>query len=365
MKTKRHFYFFNAFRLMAALIVLTSHARCELFATYSMLDTGSQNYFTKGLFAILSFTPLAMSIFFILSGFLVGGPSIEKLWNRLASKKGIYENDVASYNFMINRAIRITPPLLFAIIFAMIVKVLAGTDFSFLDAFLNLLGLQGVCATDFGGVYWSIAYEVWFYVLIGSILSLEGSVKVRTIGVMLLAICGLVFIKLDVVWLFMILFGMLMYFVKDKIHLSNLMMMVCIAIIIISQGIILLGADSHVAKLPLNGIVNLDMLKWIVAISSGLIMVSLCSKEPHGKVSNFVEFVGNKWAPMTYCLYITHFTVLELWKLLFGQIAHIDMVAIFLLTLVCIICLIVGYMFYKCIEEPIAGYLKPKLYKKE
>lgn len=110
MKTKRHFYFFNAFRLMAALIVLTSHARCELFATYSMLDTGSQNYFTKGLFAILSFTPLAMSIFFILSGFLVGGPSIEKLWNRLASKKGIYENDVASYNFMINRAIRITPP---------------------------------------------------------------------------------------------------------------------------------------------------------------------------------------------------------------------------------------------------------------
>lgn len=110
MKTKRYFYFFNAFRLMAALIVLTSHARCELFATYSMLEIESQNIFTKCLFALLSFTPLAMSIFFILSGFLVGGPAIEKLWFRIEYDKDGHENDLALYNFVINRAIRISPP---------------------------------------------------------------------------------------------------------------------------------------------------------------------------------------------------------------------------------------------------------------
>lgn len=110
MRNKRHFYFFNAFRLMAALIVLTSHARCELFATFSMLESESQNIFTKGLFAFLSFTPLAMSIFFILSGFLVGGPTIEKLWFRINNNKTINGNNVASYNFMINRVVRITPP---------------------------------------------------------------------------------------------------------------------------------------------------------------------------------------------------------------------------------------------------------------
>lgn len=246
----------------------------------------------------------------------------------------------------------------------MVVKALTGTEFSFLDAFLNLLGLQGVCASDFGGVYWSIAYEVWFYVLIESILCIGGSVKTRTIGVLLLAICGVIFIKLDVVWFFMLLLGTLLYFVKDKIQISKPMIIVCIATIFISQCIILLGADSHVAKFPLNGIVNLDMLRWIVSISIGLIMVSLCCKEPKGKGFQYIEKLGNKWAPMTYCLYITHFTVLELWKLLFGQIVHIDIMAIMLLVFVCIICFTVGYAFYKCVEEPITGYLKPILYKK-
>ena len=247
----------------------------------------------------------------------------------------------------------------------MIVKALNGTEFSYFDAFLNLLGLQCVCATDFGGVYWSIAYEVWFYVLIGSILCFGGSVKIKTIGVLMLTICGMVFIKLDVVWLFMLMYGMLLYFVRNKIHLTKIMLVVCIVAIVLSQCFILLGADSHVTKLPLNGIVNLDMLRWIIAISIGLIMVSLCNKEPQGNGSKLIENVGNKWATMTYCLYITHFTVLELWKLIFGKITHIDIMAILLLVFVCIICLTVGYAFYKCVEEPIAGYLKHRLYKKE
>lgn len=251
-----------------------------------------------------------------------------------------------------------------AIVFAIIVKVVSGTDFNYFDAFLNLLGLQGVCATDFGGVYWSIAYEIWFYVLVGSILCLGGTVKVRFIGVVLLTVCGLVFIKLDVVWLFMLLFGTFLYFVKDKIHLTKSLLLVCVIAIVLLQGFILLGADSHISKLPLNGIVNLDMLRWIVAISISLIMVSLCSKEPKGKFEKLVESLGNKWAPMTYCLYITHFTVLELWKYLFGQIYHIDLASVCLMLVVCIICLIIGYIFYKGIEEPIALRLKQRLYKK-
>lgn len=143
------------------------------------------------------------------------------------------------------------------------------------------------------------------------------------------------------------------------------MLIVCIVTIFIVQGLILLGGDSQVAKLPLNGIVNLDMLKWIVAISIGLVMVSLCTKEPEGKISKLIEDIGNKWAPMTYCLYITHFTVLELWKLLFGQIYNIDIVGLVVLNFVCIVCFVVGYAFYKCIEEPIARCLKHRLYKKE
>lgn len=364
-KTRTHYYYFNAFRLVAALIVLTSHARCEMIATYSMLEAESQNIMTKLLFALLSFTPHAMSIFFVLSGFLVGGPALEKAWKRLSSNASASDSDVAAYNFMINRIVRITPPLLIAIVFAIIVKIHGGVTFSYFDAFLNLLGLQGVVATDFGGVYWSIAYEVWFYVLIGSMLCVGANRLYKTLGFILFVISGMIFIKLSVVWFFMLLTGVLFYFVRDKITLSKSQIYMCTGALLFLQGLVLLGADSHVTVLPLNGIVNIDMVKWCIAILIGLVMVSLCKKQPKGKYAMLIEKCGNRWAPMTYCLYITHFTSLELYKQLFGQFQKIDLLAIVALIFVCAVCVAIGTFFYNCIEEPLANVLKQRLYKKK
>lgn len=228
---------------------------------------------------------------------------------------------------------------------------------------MNLLGLQGVIATDFGGVYWSIAYEVWFYVLIGSMLCIGANRWCKICGFVLFLICGMIFIKLSVVWFFMLLLGVLLYFVKDKIILSKRQIFTCIVASLFLQGLVLMGADSHVAVLPLNGIVNLDMVKWCIAILMGLVMVSLCKKWPEGKYAMLIEKMGNRWAPMTYCLYITHFTTLELYKQLFGQIPKIDFIAIVVLILVCVVCLAIGTLFYNYIEVPMATVLKQKLYK--
>ena len=242
-----------------------------------------------------------------------------------------------------------------------IVKLYGGVPFSYVDAFLNLLGLQGIWATDFGGVYWSIAYEVWFYVLIGSILCLGTNSRIKAIGMALLALCGMVFIKLPVEWFLILMLGMLLYFVKEKINLSRWQMCLCVVALVLLQCVTILGAESHVAHLPLNGIVNLGMVGWCKAILVGLLMVSLCNRQPEGKLAVLIEKTGNRWAPMTYCLYITHFTVLELYKQLFGQISHIDFWAVIVLVAVSGVCFAVGKCFYDFVEKPTARLLKDKL----
>ena len=103
---KEHFYYFNTFRLLAALVVLTSHARCEVFATYSSLHTASQSIFTQVFFTSLSFTTVAMSIFFLLSGFLVGGPMMQRAF----SLNGREKSETLLSKYLKTRYIRITPP---------------------------------------------------------------------------------------------------------------------------------------------------------------------------------------------------------------------------------------------------------------
>lgn len=83
---KPHFYYLSAFRLLAAIFVLVSHARCELFSTYTELNTESQNLCTQVFFGGIQWTSEALAVFFVLSGFLVGGPLLEKLHDAIVSE---------------------------------------------------------------------------------------------------------------------------------------------------------------------------------------------------------------------------------------------------------------------------------------
>lgn len=244
------------------------------------------------------------------------------------------------------------------------VKYIGGIGFSCSDAFLNLLGLQGVCASDFGGVYWSLAYEIWFYVLIGSIICLasKGRTFLFMLGCVTIALTGMVFIVLPIRWLFVILLGVVLYFMRG-FRFSKVGAIVLLVILAVAHVISILCADSQAMTLPLHGIVNPELVGWVINIVIGLLVVSLCESAPTGKFTNWIENMGNKWAPFTYCLYITHFTVLELYKHVFGKFTTIDGTAIGVFVAMCVICLLFGWAFFRLIEEPIARVLKQKLYK--
>ena len=98
-------------------------------------------------------------MFFVLSGFLVGGRGFERI------KDGTMH--VGSY--AIDRLARI-PPLLAAILFYYITSlVISGTPFSWTTAIGNLFSLQGICCESLVSPFWSLSYEVWFYIVLGAL----------------------------------------------------------------------------------------------------------------------------------------------------------------------------------------------------
>ena len=97
----KKFYWLDGLRFIAALIVLISHTRNDYFLAYGDLPHNQQ-----GLSAFLFYTfgrlgHEAVVVFFVLSGFLVGGRGFERITT------GVF--DVRSY--AIDRFARIAPPL--------------------------------------------------------------------------------------------------------------------------------------------------------------------------------------------------------------------------------------------------------------
>lgn len=47
--------------------------------------------------------------------------------------------------------------------------IIPGTPFSWGTALGNLLNLQGICCKSLVSPFWSLSYEVWFYIVLGTL----------------------------------------------------------------------------------------------------------------------------------------------------------------------------------------------------
>lgn len=99
--TKSHFYWLDALRFIAAFMVLLSHARNTFFPAFGDLPAEQQNIFSMAFTMFCRMGHEAVIVFFVLSGFLVGGRGFERIKNA--------SMNVGSY--AIDRFSRITPPL--------------------------------------------------------------------------------------------------------------------------------------------------------------------------------------------------------------------------------------------------------------
>jgi peptidoglycan/LPS O-acetylase OafA/YrhL len=153
-------------RGLAALQVAAAHLRAEIYPSLRTLD--DPPLWFQGFAFFTGFAHQAVIVFFVLSGWLVGGSLLSKFGQPQA---------IASY--AIDRTTRLWTVLLPTFIVMLALGVGTDTldahrvDFSAannysLTSFLgNLVGLQTVAVPNFGGNYalWSLCNETWYYVL--------------------------------------------------------------------------------------------------------------------------------------------------------------------------------------------------------
>lgn len=186
-----HSILISLLRGMAALQVAAAHMRAEFFPSMRSLPDPTLWYQALAFFT--GFAHQAVVVFFLISGWLVGGSLLNKIGRPGAVKL-----------YAIDRITRLWTVLLptFALILAFGIltgQLDAGSiDFAPDNAFSatalagNLAGLQRIVVPNFGANYplWSLANETWYYLMF-PLLVLSFGPKTRTLALAMLALCAI------------------------------------------------------------------------------------------------------------------------------------------------------------------------------
>lgn len=184
--TCAHSLLISLLRGLAALEVAAAHLRSEMFPGMRELSHPPLVY--QLLAFVTGFAHQAVVVFFLISGWLVGG----SLLNKLAQ----HDRPVLRA-YAIDRATRLWTVLLPALCLMLAVGCLIGAadpvhfdasrqnEYSAAVFAGNLVGLQTVSVKNFAGNYalWSLANETWYYVQFPLLLTVfMGRTRVRQIG---------------------------------------------------------------------------------------------------------------------------------------------------------------------------------------
>ena len=160
-------------RGLCAIQVAAAHLRAEFFPSLRTLAEPSLAY--QGLAFFTGFAHQAVLLFFLISGWLVGGS--------LMAKAG---RPQALQAYAIDRLSRLWTVLIPTFVLMLLFGVLAGqllpntidyspsNSYSLLSFAGNLVGLQTVTMEPFGGNFplWSLANETWYYLMFPLLLVL-------------------------------------------------------------------------------------------------------------------------------------------------------------------------------------------------
>ncbi len=170
-----HDLYLDWLRGIAALLVFVTHVRSGYFAKWGDLDAASHGHINYVLFFLTRLGREAVVIFFVLSGYLVGGHAVV---DYLKGRFSLARYTVARVSRLYVVAV---PALSLTALFDYLHAWDAARD-GIRSLLVNLLFLQGIAGDPYGsnGPFWSLSYEWWFYVLFGLGLAGAGAATRRS-----------------------------------------------------------------------------------------------------------------------------------------------------------------------------------------
>lgn len=131
---KSHLVWLDALRFIAAFLVLFCHSRNDFFLKYNYLPSDEQGIGAFIFYTLGRLGSEAVFVFFILSGFLVGGKGLERIMAGTFKLRG----------YAVDRFCRIMIPLCAAVTLYMVVAPIVGEKYSIWTVVGNLLSLQSI-----------------------------------------------------------------------------------------------------------------------------------------------------------------------------------------------------------------------------
>lgn len=288
-----------------------------MFIDYSQLST-ENNIFLKLFYFVTGLGHESVMIFFVLSGYFVGGSALSK------------KNNFRFRNYLVARLSRLYTPLLPMLIFTYFIDSITigllpelfngvyrdvlnsgpADSVSYSTSILTLLGniffLQNIAFPVYGSndPLWSLSNEFWYYIAFPLMIVSPSKFRTNHSNYLkiILIVCTLIifhqigFIEGYVIWLF----GCIVYFLSKRLNLK------CPYIQFLS--FIFFIASLLNAKMKVINLISSDLF---VGLTFSFLLLCILSGENVFK-SKYMNKISIKLSEVSYSLYIVHFPVLML-----------------------------------------------------
>jgi len=343
----------NFSRGIAALLVLLFHIRTTLVVPYESLE--AHGWLARATFSISTFGHDAVVIFFVLSGYLVGGAVLRM---NMASSRDLWE-------YGIDRGVRIGPVLIAATVFAIVLQRLmpmSGCADNGIGILGNALALQNLVVKPLCNnlPLWSISNEAAYYFVFPVLVAAAaGAFSIRLAvaltGVVLIGLLSIGLTPLDDTnivadfpfWLT----GAALWFVPARFHRWWWFALLLLA------GALLFGR-SDFGK-------NYFWLRdaYLAAAFAFLLATFFNRPMPETGIRSTLAGQAAKWnrwfADLSFSLYVTHYPLIKLYAYVaLGSNYQADRYTVItppiLLQLGCLgaVCILIAFCFSVLFEQP-------------
>jgi peptidoglycan/LPS O-acetylase OafA/YrhL len=300
---------------LAALLVVVEHLRAFFFVPFAQLK--APGILAKGFYLVTGLGHQAVMIFFVLSGYLVGGSVI------MALQTGKWSWREYLLRRMTRLWVVLIPALLLTLFWDKLGYTYAPTgyegtyreiynsgptpaspaDWSLASFFGNLFFLQTILVPSFGtnSPLWSLAYEFWYYLLfpLGMTIFVAGKWSGRVIALILVA--GIVsflpksILLGGVIWLL----GAGVFFLirKDSIRTIASYSVLLILGLLLTIGTLLASRTGYTG----------DGADLAIGVGCAVLVAELAARV---SANRFYGMISAGMSEISYTLYLVHFPLL-------------------------------------------------------
>ncbi len=303
-------YWVDWLRFGAALAVVLDHTRAFYFLGFDRYS-GFEHPAARAVFiSLFSLGRQAVAVFFVLSGWLVGGNAIRKV------RAGTF--DAAAYTA--DRFSRVYVPLIPALLLTLaILRVIESPikPKEFAACFVSWQGVGAVKAPGGNAPLWTLSFEVWFYVLAGGAAVAFRRASMpwqRLAGGAVAAFAAWVCVELSWAYLVCWLIGAAGYWLRDRIRPAGRPWTAAGGLLFMAAGTVIYQLNEDVLP-PVPPAVDewlppSEVAQWMVSAGALALIASLVSAAPRSRAGRWIEWAGTPLAAFSYTLYLTHYPVI-------------------------------------------------------